>query len=771
MHRLVVPLAVLLLPAVLHASDGVLNPFLTEAVRGGGWVAKGAAYSGRDGGPKSEAQIAFEALPGGAVVKHAYLYWTITSGTDPTATVNGTPVTGTQIGASQGCSSRPVTGYRADVTSLMLTGATEYVIAGLPSASSGPDTDGVGILIIWENPAVAEETLFFLRDGAATRIDGNGVAFDANGFTVPPNISKGEFLSFTDAETSILVNNGEPGVSSVSERSTSASRWYTTAYDVKATLDPGETTFSALTGSGFCFVQTVGMMTITLPICNGTTSPSGATGSTSPAQDALQGFLTETIRGGGVVSAGKGFGGRKESGTNVPVTQQTLTIAGIPAGASVRHAYLYWATYGVVDDTATIDGFAVQGSAIGVGAPTCWVDGGLAASNTGFRADVTARVNGNGSYIIAGLPSAQAAAPDVPDSQGVSLVVIYGDPAADHDTSVVIAEGTQSVVNFAPLAQTIPIPTVPITPTHAELLLLVGDGQASLGDGQLSINGMQLSPMAPRTAHYPGFDGGFWDNYSLDVTPHITAGDTDVLVRQNFFSDCLVFVATVISYTVPAESGAGPECGGAFTTTTLPSGSTTTTTFPGATTTTTLPAGAEQCGNCQDDDGDGLTDLEDSDCCQTGVLTLTRARLKPSKKVAGATTTNLKLRLPDPGLAVVDPSAQDTVLQLHRRGGGFDYCARIPAANVIGKKAKNYRFKDPRGSVASAAGISKVVLKRKKGGTLLATLVGKSAKFATPTPGQLAITLAFAGGDGAKHCVGVQPQFVPQGKKGVLRAP
>lgn len=778
--------------AVLAApNSGALNPFLNVTLRGGGWTAANGSLTGRDGSIESQTTLALDPLPGGAVVKYAYLYWDTTGGTDDTATLNGTAVTGTQIGTSNGCGTNHAsTVFRADVKALINSSATAYVVAGLPSSNgtSGPDTNGASLLIIWENLAAADETTFVVRDGSETTSSGAGVVFEAGGFVVPPGIVKADYVTFADARVlEIYINDNELHANLDSARSTNGARSLRNVYDanpaVLPPLDAGETSFKALSSLGStCFVQTLGMLAMNHPICNGTATPSGATIGAPPGDGVLKGFLTETIRGGGVVSAGAGFAGRSDSGADMPVSQQTLAIAGIPAGAAVRHAYLYWDTYGGTDASVTVNGTAVQGVAIGKSGPTCWNGAGALAAgdNNAFRADVTALVSGNGNYVVAGLLSSSGGGQGnrKPDAQGASLVVLFADPTADQDTTVAIIEGAYSLSSPGQIEPTIDLPTVPIEPTQANLLLLVGDGQSALPDGQLRVNGEVVQPLHGG-GHFPGFEGRYWDNYNIDITDYVHAGDTELVWKNLQNIDCLVFVAAVASYTVPAENGAGPECGGATTTTGVGTTSTststiagsTTTTIFGQTTTTTLPPGAEACGNCRDDDGDGLTDLEDPDCCAGGALTLAKARLKPSKKVPGTTIARLKMTFADPGAVTLDPTKQDTVVQLHRRGGTPDYCARIPAAAVIGKKGKTYKFVDKTGGVASAAGVKKIVIKRKKGGVLLATLAAKAAKFATPAPGPIAITLGFAGADGTNQCVGVQPQLAPQGKKGALRAP
>src|SRR5947208_2963251 len=104
----------------------------------------------------------------------------------------------------------------------------------------------------------------------------------------------------------------------------------------------------------------------------------------------------------------------------------------------------------------------------------------------------------------------------------------------------------------------------------------------------------------------------------------------------------------------------------------------------------------EICGNCIDDDGNGLTDFEDPACClesSTFTMKLKEGRLHPH----GA-TTRLALRtvLARSGLAV-NPLDDDVVLQIRPEGGTDVFCARIPAADFT-KRRRRRPSRPPGGS-------------------------------------------------------------------------
>src|SRR5262249_28803234 len=81
------------------------------------------------------------------------------------------------------------------------------------------------------------------------------------------------------------------------------------------------------------------------------------------------------------------------------------------------------------------------------------------------------------------------------------------------------------------------------------------------------------------------------------------------------------------------------------------------------------------CGNCRDDDADGLVDMADPDCCATGA-TLTIDRLKVGRHGA---RRNVKLA---GTVAGIDSTAkQDIVLQLHP-ANDEPICAHLPADHL-----------------------------------------------------------------------------------------
>jgi len=185
-----------------------------------------------------------------------------------------------------------------------------------------------------------------------------------------------------------------------------------------------------------------------------------------------------------------------------------------------------------------------------------------------------------------------------------------------------------------------------------------------------------------------------------------------------------------------------------------------------------VPAPREFCGNCIDDDGNGLTDFEDPACCmqsQAFTMTVTRGLLRPR----GATTRlKLKSLLAKVGLADVNPLKQDVFVQIRPAGGTDVLCAKAPADKFM-KMHGAFKFWDRHHRVASAKGISDIRVKVRRDGSVRFSAVGKRVKFSTPQGGTLQVTVGFrdpATAEAGNRC-STQTQAFRSGRQGQLLAP
>lgn len=259
-----------------------------------------------------------------------------------------------------------------------------------------------------------------------------------------------------------------------------------------------------------------GALLVALPI----TADAVIVGSFTPSFD-------DTLRGGGIVLEGAGYAGREDS---VPNTNASIVIAGIPAGATVQRALLYWAISGGSDLSATINGFGVTGTQAGAAGQACW-----GTDNSVFRADVTARVTGNGVYTIADLPSSSSV-----DTNGVALLVTYQHPQSPTVRRILVSDGAISTsATGEVVASTFVTGARPLA-SAGMFHIVVADGQV-FADGDLLFNGAVIG-----VDQFPGSDGSMLDARSYNVS--VPSGSAALPWSSQTSGDCLVYAAAALTY-------------------------------------------------------------------------------------------------------------------------------------------------------------------------------------------------------------------------------
>jgi len=184
------------------------------------------------------------------------------------------------------------------------------------------------------------------------------------------------------------------------------------------------------------------------------------------------------------------------------------------------------------------------------------------------------------------------------------------------------------------------------------------------------------------------------------------------------------------------------------------------------------PVPAEMCGNCLDDDLDGLVDYEDPACCGGPSLTgarLTNVRVKPRRR--GSTTLRLRARL-GPNASGVAPARQELIVQARTASGAPVLCAQLPAGSLRAKRGA-FRFRDPGHTVASAHSLDRVRLKATRRGQLRLRAAGKRMSLAPVPPGGLRVTVAVVdpgGGPSGARCAAMEASL-RRGRGRTLRAP
>ena len=121
------------------------------------------------------------------------------------------------------------------------------------------------------------------------------------------------------------------------------------------------------------------------------------------------------LQGGGVTSNGVSLATR----AGAPSTG-TITINGLPNGAIVQHAALYWMTIGGPDSQALFNGVNRAGTLVGASKDSCWNINQLGPNRVYRHVFPTGVITGNGTFTVGGVGGIGGA-----DGQGASLVLIY----------------------------------------------------------------------------------------------------------------------------------------------------------------------------------------------------------------------------------------------------------------------------------------------------------------------------------------------------------
>ena len=181
------------------------------------------------------------------------------------------------------------------------------------------------------------------------------------------------------------------------------------------------------------------------------------------------------------------------------------------------------------------------------------------------------------------------------------------------------------------------------------------------------------------------------------------------------------------------------------------------------------PAPREICGNCIDDDMNGLVDFEDPACCgDPAAGTLAKARMRVRKN--GRTVLRMRGALGGKELAV-SPSTEDVFLQMRAEPGAELLCARVPAGRFK-SLAHAFRFRDRTHAVTSARSLDLLRFHRTSTGTLRARAAGRAMRLELPQPGSLRVTIGFVDPTGStRNQCAVMTAPLHAARLGGLRAP
>jgi hypothetical protein len=306
-------------------------------------------------------------------------------------------------------------------------------------------------------------------------------------------------------------------------------------------------------------------------------------------------FVTGDYVVGGVGLRGLGVNGVATGTINIP-DQNSVPAQGVPPGADIVAAYLYWET---VESSQTgaatgqqgfFNHYAITGTIRGnPNAPTSWSTGGCSGSSQGsktmrvYRADVRPYLNldtsgnllGNGTYEVK-LADSGSNGGGVPLTLGASLVIIYRVQSPQVPlNSIVLYDGA-----FAPSnsSSTMTLPIVGFYQADsasngaspvAKITHIVGNGQPNKSES-VSLNSSPLPSLYGSLPPFPGVynqntisasGGGSWDNptWRADaaVPPGETAPATAMVVPSGSNSGCVNWGVVVFSTTVKNSDNDG----------------------------------------------------------------------------------------------------------------------------------------------------------------------------------------------------------------------
>jgi hypothetical protein len=220
-------------------------------------------------------------------------------------------------------------------------------------------------------------------------------------------------------------------------------------------------------------------------------------------------------------------------------TSGNITISGIPAGASIAKAFLYWGVLDNGEETSLhqvdLNGTQVNGTLIGIGPDTCWGD----TNSFTYRADVTSLVAGNGVYALTNVASGGAIL-----QEGASLVIIYQLTGAAVKT-VMLDDGNLSMPTGTASGSATFSGFNASSPVGATTTFMVGDGQVPGTPTTFTGNNGTLSFPELFVAQ----EGAFWDTVSFNVSSVIGAGNSSGQASISITGDCLLWSAQAFSVT------------------------------------------------------------------------------------------------------------------------------------------------------------------------------------------------------------------------------
>src|SRR5215472_5217938 len=346
-----------------------------------------------------------------------------------------------------------------------------------------------------------------------------------------------------------------------------------------------------------CHLGLLWTFALGLVLAFGFAQPAWAQNTTNALMLSNNYFVTGDYVVGGVGLRGLGANGLATGTIRIP-DANSVPATGVPAGADIVAAFLYWQT--VEKDKSTFagqngffNGFPISGAIPGglASPPTSWSGGGCSGSPKGttvvrtYRADVRPFLpldaNGNiatpntanpGSYTVQ-LADSGSNGGGTPLTLGASLVIIWRvlSPAVPLN-SIILYDGAVAPNNSSStMSQTMQGFYQAATSPVAKITHVVGNGQANKSQNVM-LNAVNLTSLYAGLPAFPGIynqntisptGGGSWDNPTWVVNNYgaaVNANDsmeTTSVTPSGSGSGCVDWSAIIFSTTVQSSNSDG----------------------------------------------------------------------------------------------------------------------------------------------------------------------------------------------------------------------
>ncbi len=234
----------------------------------------------------------------------------------------------------------------------------------------------------------------------------------------------------------------------------------------------------------------------------------------------------------------------------------TITLSGIPGGATLSKAFLIWAVVANSANPAmTFNGNPLTGTSLGSAPTPCRA--GFGSTTYAYIADVTAYVTGNGVYTVTGFPSY---------AEGASLIVIY-ELASEPLRNIVFYTGAFTIEGglYYRYNWTMTNFRADNPVGYAKITFFFYDGQDIPNGSDCGWEYLYYEAYADSNKQLiAGWDGAYWDDTTFIMTGWTPPGATSIQVgyatdcdnhEQGGCTDCIGTMGAILAVNTPNPTG------------------------------------------------------------------------------------------------------------------------------------------------------------------------------------------------------------------------